>query len=167
MARQRRRARKNATRSANPRRVPITVPATCPADMWWPLEVDNWSGVWGSTGDDSTDEPAEPESDEVEDTSRSNGRVDDERDCAGVVVVAVDDGDDGDETERDVVVIVDAVPEVKAEPEAEAGSEVEPPLESFVTTKQSIVNSLEPAPSPTTSLRTCCWFWSPLTLKNV
>ncbi len=133
MARQRNRARKNATRSANPRRVPITVPATCPTDIWWPLEADNWTS-------DDTAEPEGDEADSVEDTFRINGvPVDDERDCP----------DDGEaDVFKPASAVVDAVPEVKAEPEAEADNEeVEP---ASVTTKRSTVNTLGPTPLPTT-----------------
>jgi len=138
MARQRNRARKNTTRSANPRRIPITAPATCPADIWWPLEADNWTS-------DDTAEPEGDEVDSVEDTFRINGvPVDDERDCPDDLVV------DGKEDVFEPASTVDA-PEVKAEPEAEADNEEVEPAPASVTTKQSSVNTLGPTPLPTTS----------------
>jgi len=67
------------------------------------------------------------------------------------------------EPESAVVVVIDTVPEVKAVPEVEAEAEVgndevgpEPALAfAFVTTKQSIVNSLGRVPSPTTITWRC------------
>ncbi len=109
-----------------------------------------------------------------------NGAVpaddDDEMDCPDDL--AADDGEDVFEPESAVVVVIDAVPEVKAEPEVEAEAEVgndevgpDPALAlafASVTTKQSIVNSLGRVPSPTTmTWRVCCLFSRPLTLKNV
>ncbi len=57
---------------------------------------------------------------------------------------------DGKEDVFEPASAVDAVPEVKADPEAEADNEEVEPAPASVTTKQSSVNTLGPTPLPTT-----------------